>query len=75
MDKIQSIILHLDWGLLIFACLTIGLAPFAPPHLFEKLQMLAKGDLKKWIDWFDLFMHGTPWILLLIKGVLHFKKM
>ena len=59
----------LDFGTLIVICLTLGLAPFAPPHIYEKLRMLFGGELKKAIDWFDLFMHGAPWILLIIKSV------
>jgi len=57
----------LPLGLVIFLCLTLGLAPFHPPHIWEKLQMLAHGELVKPIDWFDLFLHGTPWILLIAK--------
>ena len=60
---------RLPWGLLVIACLTLGLAPFAPPHIWEKLQMLAKGQLVRPIDWFDLVLHGTPWILLIVKVV------
>jgi hypothetical protein len=58
----------LPWGLLILACLTLGLAPFAPPHIWEKLQMLARGQLVRPIDWFDLVLHGTPWVLLIVKA-------
>jgi len=57
----------LPLGLIIFLCLTLGLAPFNPPHIWEKLQMLAHGQLVKPLDWFDLFLHGTPWILLVFK--------
>ena len=54
--------------LLIVLCLTLGLAPFAPePHLWEKLKMLAAGRLVEWLDWFDLLLHATPWLLLLAK--------
>lgn len=61
---------HLPWALLIIACLTIGLAPFVPePHLWEKLKMLATGTLVRPVDWFDLAMHGTPWVLLALKAV------
>ena len=57
--------------ILIVACLTLGLAPFMPePHLLEKLKMLASGELTKPIDIFDLLLHGTPWILLIIKLVM-----
>ena len=59
----------LSWPILILVCLTLGLAPFAPPHLFEKLQMLAQGRLVRPLDWFDLLMHAAPWVLLLLKGV------
>ncbi|MGV6819984.1 MAG: RND transporter [Parvularcula sp.] len=53
---------------LVVASLTLGLAPFSPePHLVEKLKMLAAGTLVKPMDWFDMVMHGTPWILLLAK--------
>jgi hypothetical protein len=58
-------------SLLIVLCLTLGLAPFTPePHLWEKLKMLASGELNKPIDIFDLLLHGTPWLLLVIKLVL-----
>ena len=56
--------------ILIVACLTLGLAPFMPePHLWEKLKMLTSGELTKPVDIFDLLLHGTPWILLIIKLV------
>ena len=60
---------RLDWGLLVIASLTLGLAPFTPPHIVEKLQMLAAGTLKRPIDIFDLLLHATPWLLLAAKGV------
>ena len=65
MDFIEK----MPWGMLILACLTLGLAPFSPPHIWEKLQMLSKGQLVRPIDWFDLVLHGTPWVLLIIKGI------
>ena len=46
----------------------LGLAPFFPePHLWQKLKMLADGTLNKPLDIFDLFLHGTPAVLLIIK--------
>ncbi len=59
----------LPWGLLVLACLTLGLAPFAPPHIWEKLQMLTRGQLVRPIDWFDFVLHGAPWVLLILKVV------
>jgi hypothetical protein len=53
---------------LVIIAVFLGLAPFMPePHLWEKLKMLFAGELTKPIDFFDLFMHGTPLILLLVK--------
>ncbi|MCK4709368.1 MAG: RND transporter [Gammaproteobacteria bacterium] len=55
--------------------LFLGLAPFFPePHLAEKVRMLMSGELVKPLDMFDLLLHGTPWVLLLIKLTLVFKK-
>lgn len=56
--------------LFVFAALTLGLAPFIPePHIWEKLKMLAAGSLSRPIDIFDLFLHGAPWALLILKLV------
>ncbi|MDF1526871.1 MAG: RND transporter [bacterium] len=74
MEQFFTWIDSLDWILVIVACLTLGLAPFTPPHIVEKLQMLARGKLVKPIDWFDMFFHGIPWILLIIKAGLSIKK-
>ncbi len=53
---------------LFFVALFLGLAPFgAQPHLWEKLNMLFSGELQRPIDIFDLFLHGTPTVLLLLK--------
>jgi len=61
----------MPWGLLVLACLTLGLAPFMPePHIVEKLRMLARGTLTRPIDWFDLVLHAAPWVLLIIKAAL-----
>jgi hypothetical protein len=55
------------WLLLVLA-LTLGLAPFVPePHLWEKLKLLAAGQLVRPIDIFDLLLHAVPWLLLLAK--------
>lgn len=70
----MSFIDKVSWELLIIACLTLGLAPYSPPHIWEKLQMLIKGKLIRPIDWFDFFMHGIPWILLILKGIRQIQK-
>lgn len=67
-------IAELPWGAVIIACLTLGLAPFAPPHIWEKLQMLTRGQLVRPIDWFDLVLHAAPWVLLILKGIVPLKQ-
>ena len=48
------------------ASLTLGLAPFRPePHLFGKLRWVLGGaDGMVAMDWFDLALHGAPWLWL-----------
>ena len=58
---------QLDWTIIIIMCATLGLAPFSPPHIVEKLQMLFRGTLVKPLDWFDLFLHSAPWFILFLK--------
>jgi hypothetical protein len=66
----------IPFSTLIIISLTLGLAPFTPePHVWEKLKMLADGTLAKPIDIFDLFMHGTSWLLLGLKAIRHFLMM
>ncbi len=63
-----------DWKIVLMFCLTLGLAPFTPePHLIGKLRWVLGGAVgMQPMDWFDLLMHGFPWLLLLrllaIKG-------
>ena len=59
---------RISYTLLVPLALFLALAPFAPePHLWEKLKMLAGGTLVRPIDIFDLFLHGTPLVLLIVK--------
>ena len=54
--------------MVIIITLTLGLAPFNPePHVVEKITMLFNGELARPVDIFDLFLHGTPWILFSLK--------
>jgi len=45
---------------------TLGLAPFTPePHVVGKLRWVLGGaDGMALMDWFDLAMHGAPWVWL-----------
>jgi hypothetical protein len=58
---------QLPWFVVVLACLTLGLAPFRPPHIVEKLQMLREGTLKRPLDWFDLLYHSLPFFVLFAK--------
>ncbi len=57
-----------DWKMLLFLCLTLGLAPYFPePHIVGKIRWIAGGAVgMKPIDWFDTALHGIPWLLLLL---------
>ena len=50
----------------IVLALTLGLAPFSPePHIFGKVKWIIGGSTgMQFIDYFDTFLHGSPWLLL-----------
>ncbi len=55
---------------LVIAAIFLGIAPIVPePHLVEKLRMLSNGTLSRPIDIFDLFLHATPLVVLMIRLV------
>ena len=60
----------------IIFCLTIGLATFVPePHLFGKLRWILGGAKRmQLMDYFDLFLHGLPWVWFGISILLILKK-
>ena len=67
---LASLLNRLPWSIVLIACATLGLAPFVPePHVWEKLKMLATGTLARPIDFFDLLMHGAPFIVGAAKAV------
>ena len=51
----------------LLASLILGLAPFTPePHIVGKIRWVAGGAVgMQGIDWFDLVLHGTPWLFLI----------
>lgn len=52
----------------LIASLTLGLAPFVPePHIVGKLKWIAGGAVgMQPMDWFDVVLHGSPWVWLII---------
>jgi hypothetical protein len=58
----------LPMAVLLPVAIVLALAPFTPePHLWEKLKLLSAGELTRPIDIFDLFLHGTPLLLVVLK--------
>tara|TARA_R110002167_G_scaffold59804_12_gene169399 strand:+ start:1238 stop:1465 length:228 start_codon:yes stop_codon:yes gene_type:complete len=55
-----------NWKIVIILCLTLGMAPFFPePHIWGKLKWLAGGAHgMQFQDWFDVVLHGFPFVLL-----------
>lgn len=56
--------------------LTLGLAPFFPePHIWGKIKWLAGGAVgMKPIDYFDVVLHGGPWVILITLLALRIKQ-
>jgi hypothetical protein len=69
-----------NWKLFLIASLTLGLAPFNPPHIWGKIQWFLGGNAfsgentMQFQDYFDVLLHGLPWVLLSISGILHLLK-
>lgn len=56
-----------NYRIVLILCLTLGLAPFFPePHIWGKLKWIAGGAKGMGMkDWFDVLLHGSPWLLLI----------
>ena len=54
----------------------LGLAPFYPePHIVGKARWVLGGAAgMQPMDWFDLFLHGMPWLMLIGILVIRLKK-
>jgi len=54
--------------LAVAASLTLGLAPFTPePHLLSKIRWVLGGaEGMQVMDYFDLVLHGFPFVYLLM---------
>lgn len=70
-DKIRQ-----NTGLFFLASLTLGLAPFFPePHIFGKVKWLLGGGVGMApMDWFDVLLHGSPFVLLIVSLVLRLQR-
>ncbi|MGG8495329.1 hypothetical protein ACQY1Q_02835 [Tenacibaculum sp. TC6] len=66
------------WQLFLIASLTLGLAPFKESHIIGKIKWIIGGNAftgehaMNLLDWFDVLLHGTPWVLLITSVILNF---
>ncbi len=65
---------RLPYSALIVFAILFAIIPLGKPHLFEKIGMLLNGTLRRPLDWFDLFLHSAPLILLIIKAIRDFSR-
>ncbi|VAW91244.1 hypothetical protein MNBD_GAMMA22-2678 [hydrothermal vent metagenome] len=64
----MKILDKIPYPLVIIIAIFLAIAPpTGEPHLIEKLKMLGNLNLSKFIDMFDLFLHSSPLIVLLLK--------
>ena len=56
-----------NWKIVLLLCLTLGLAPYFPePHILGKIKWIMGGATgMKPMDWFDVLLHGFPFVLLI----------
>lgn len=56
-----------NWKIVLLLCLTLGLAPYFPePHILGKLKWIMGGARgMRPMDWFDVLLHGFPFVLLI----------
>lgn len=59
------------FGPLLMISLSLGLAPFFPePHIWGKIKWVMGGAVgMQPMDWFDLALHGTPWLILFVYSI------
>lgn len=65
-----------NWRIIIFACLTLGLAPYFPePHVLGKIKWILGGAHgMQAMDWFDFILHVSPFLLLIRVAVISIRK-
>lgn len=59
----------------IILCLSLGLAPFFPePHIVGKIKwLMGGGEGMGPMDYFDILLHGAPWVYL-VYAIIQSKK-
>jgi hypothetical protein len=72
LEKFNQWLDRISFPLLAVLAVLMGMAPWPAgdePHLMQKIRMLVDGTLTRPLDIFDLFAHGFPVLLLLIKTI------
>jgi len=66
-----------NWFFVLLLCASLGLAPFKPePHIVADLRWVLGGAVgMKAINWFDLLLHGFPWLMLIRLIFVNFAKL
>ncbi len=59
----------IPYPLLVIVAILMAVMPLGQSHLLEKTRMLFAGTLRRPLDWFDFFLHGSPLALLVVKAV------
>jgi hypothetical protein len=65
---------RMPWWLLAIAAVALAVTPLGESHLAQKWGMLMGGTLRRPLDWFDLVLHTTPLVLVLVKLVLFLRR-
>ncbi|VAW71242.1 hypothetical protein MNBD_GAMMA12-1437 [hydrothermal vent metagenome] len=68
----KKLLKKIPYDILVLVAIMLAVVPLGDPHLLQKLKMLFSGSLIKGIDYFDLLMHSTPTILLIVKFAFSF---
>jgi hypothetical protein len=69
MSRMGKLLDEIPYMVLVVAAIVVGMLPLGNPHLVEKTSMLFRGELRRAIDIFDLFMHSFPILLIAAKIV------
>lgn len=67
MSRFEGMLERVPLAPLLVAALILAIVPIGQPHLIEKLRMLFTGTLRRPLDWFDLVMHASPLVLVVLK--------
>jgi hypothetical protein len=65
---------RIPWWPIVIVAVLLAITPLGESHLMQKWRMLFGGTLRRPLDWFDLVLHTTPLLLLLLKLFLFLRR-